>query len=88
MYNPCETCFICYGKQYSEQCDSSCDYAALAVEKKRLEEEIGELTAQYNEVSGAADFWQTKYYDIMSNRFEVSCYELQKIVFFCNGKWI
>ena len=27
MYNPCFECMNRYGKQYTEECDSKCDYA-------------------------------------------------------------
>jgi hypothetical protein len=34
MFNPCiEHCYARYGKQYSEECDSTCAYAKSAKEK-------------------------------------------------------
>ena len=27
MYNPCFECFNRYGKQYTEECDNTCEYA-------------------------------------------------------------
>lgn len=29
MFSPCEMCFQRYGKQYSEECDETCEYAKL-----------------------------------------------------------
>ena len=34
MYNPCLECFNKYGKQYSEKCDATCDYANLVSKLK------------------------------------------------------
>lgn len=37
MFNPCfEHCYVKYGKQYSEKCDSKCEYAKLAKELEEL----------------------------------------------------
>ena len=37
MFNPCfEHCYVKYGKQYSEECDSKCEYAKLAKELEEL----------------------------------------------------
>ena len=41
MFNPCyEHCFIKYGKQYTSECDTKCDYAVLAKEKRIFCEQL------------------------------------------------
>ena len=55
MFNPCiEHCYNRYGKQYSSDCDTKCEYAKVVSEKKLLEEEMDrpiktleELAAQF-----------------------------------------
>ena len=41
MFNPClEHCYVKYGKEYSEECDSKCEYAKLAKEYKDLKNDV------------------------------------------------
>ena len=38
MFNPCyESCYLRYGKQYTEECDATCSYAKVWREKQELE---------------------------------------------------
>ena len=46
MYNPCFECMSKYGRQYTEDCDSKCDYAKVVKEKKQLEEHLRLLTEE------------------------------------------
>lgn len=36
MKIPCHDCYIRYNKDYTEECDTTCDYAAVIKENKRL----------------------------------------------------
>lgn len=39
MFNPCyEHCYLRYGKQYTEECDTTCDYARVCLENKKLKD--------------------------------------------------
>ena len=45
IYYPCSECTIRYDKQYSEECDDSCDYAIAVKERDRLEAIINSMGA-------------------------------------------
>ena len=48
LFNPCyDYCYLKYGKQYTEECDSTCDYARVCLENKELQERE-ERRAMYN----------------------------------------
>lgn len=37
MMNPCrDYCYLRFGKQYTESCDTTCDYAKVVKENKRM----------------------------------------------------
>lgn len=39
MMNPCsDYCYLRFGKQYTENCDTTCDYARVVKENKRMKE--------------------------------------------------
>ena len=40
MYNPCFECMNRYGKQYSEECDNTCEYAVAVKYIGELQNEI------------------------------------------------
>lgn len=53
MYSPCFECLNRYGKQYSKECDGTCDYAvavkainSLQTEIKSLQDKIDDLEMQ------------------------------------------
>ena len=54
MYNPCFECHNRYGKQYTTECDSKCDYAKMAKEKKLLEACLDELSGPIEDLHSAA----------------------------------
>ena len=43
MYSPCFECLNRYGKEYSKECDTTCDYAASIKTRNRLLDEISDL---------------------------------------------
>lgn len=50
MYSPCFECMNRYGRQYTEECDSTCEYAVavkvisdLQTEIKNLQDKIDDL---------------------------------------------
>lgn len=44
MFNPCEEhCYFRYGKQYTEDCDTKCDYARVAKENRNEQLTVQEL---------------------------------------------
>lgn len=44
MFVPCrDHCYLRYGKQYTEECDTTCDYARVCLENKKLKEIIDKL---------------------------------------------
>lgn len=62
MFNPCfEHCYQRFGKQYTSDCDDKCEFAKVAKEKRKIEEEqkllleemdrpirtLGELATQF-----------------------------------------
>ncbi|MCM1234161.1 MAG: hypothetical protein NC489_29000 [Ruminococcus flavefaciens] len=54
MINPCIWCYQRYGKEYSEHCNDSCEFAKAVKENKLLKEEMDrpiksleELTTQF-----------------------------------------
>ncbi len=46
MYNPCFECWNRYGKQYSEECDNSCEYAVAVKVINNLQDEINKLKVE------------------------------------------
>ena len=36
IYNPCFECLNRYGREYTERCDKTCDYAKVVKEKQEL----------------------------------------------------
>ena len=43
MFNPCKDyCFIRLGKQYTEECNNSCEFAKVCVENKELKKRLEE----------------------------------------------
>lgn len=44
MFEPCyEHCLLRYGKGYTKECDEKCSYAKVALEKRKLEENIAKI---------------------------------------------
>jgi hypothetical protein len=43
MYNPCFECLNRYSKQYSEECDNTCEYAIAVKYISELQDEIKSL---------------------------------------------
>ena len=43
MYSPCFECLNRYGKQYSEECDNTCEYAVAVKYIGELQDEIKSL---------------------------------------------
>ena len=50
MYSPCFECLNRYGKQYSKECDNTCDYAASIKTRNRLLDEISDLQNKINDL--------------------------------------
>ena len=49
MFVPCfESCYLKYGKQYSEECNDSCDYAKAVLEKNELEKVLKAVLIYHN----------------------------------------
>ena len=49
MFNPCyEYCYLRFGKQYTEDCNNTCEYAKQVNEKNKLEEQLKSLTEELN----------------------------------------
>lgn len=38
MYNPCYECWNRYGKEYTKECDTTCEFAKFALENTKLKE--------------------------------------------------
>lgn len=55
MYNPCFECYSRRGRQYTEECDNMCDYAKVALEKRRLEKYLGDLHSRLKEVNSKGE---------------------------------
>ena len=48
MFNPCyEHCYLRYGKEYTEECDNTCQYAYLAKKAKSMAEDIHTLLGNW-----------------------------------------
>lgn len=44
MFNPCrDHCYFRYGKQYTPECDSTCEYAKVVKENKELKLRVDDL---------------------------------------------
>lgn len=39
MFSPCFECYNRYGRQYTEECDTICDYAKVCLENKKLKKQ-------------------------------------------------
>ena len=49
MLNPCyEYCYLRFGKQYTEDCNNTCEYAKQVNEKNKLEEQLKSLTEEHS----------------------------------------
>ena len=42
MYNPCQECHIRYGKSYSKECDTECEYAHIVSEFNKIKSKFDE----------------------------------------------
>lgn len=72
VFVPCyEHCYIRFGKQYSKECDSSCDYARVILENKKLKSSRSDLTftmklesARYNPSAVPAEKWSEYFAEV------------------------
>lgn len=59
MFNPCyEHCYLKYGKSYDEKCDTTCEYAKVAAENKKLTAKLGKI---YDFVKDNENKWYSEY---------------------------
>lgn len=50
-FNPCtDYCYVRYGKQYSKECEESCDYAQAVLELKKCKDNYEKLKKKYKEL--------------------------------------
>ncbi len=49
MYNPCQECKLRYNREYSKECDTTCDYAKEVLINKQYKDQVFEQIATYFE---------------------------------------
>lgn len=60
MYNPCFECLNRYGKQYSEECDNTCEYAVAVKYIGELQDEIKSLQDIAEDLKRGARYERSK----------------------------